>query len=319
MADQESELTPGLIVPGFHDLWEQIAAVKAKFPHIKINLSVGGYKAEFTDTADSPERRGAFIANVCDWLEKYDLDGVDIDWEYPVGPDWGQDIKSKSADRRNYIALLTEIRTALDVLGQKTGKRYGLSSAVPASGWFVEKNSVVAASKIVDALKLMAYDYYGGWSKNTGHHANLYRNTADPEWGGWSTNQAVNAYVNAGVAPEKIILGVPFYGRAWSGVPDNGTHGLYQPYEKTIYNDGLGWDKIQELLKEGSGFTRYWDDVAKAPFLYNGDIFITYSDEEAINLLNEYVKNRKLGGVFTWEYAFDVEADLLKILAEGAQ
>jgi chitinase len=188
-------------------LWQEVAAVKKKFPHLKVNLSVGGWGAEFSDTAFDPHIRAKFVANVCDWLKKYDLDGVDIDWEYPVGPEWGQEIKARPEDRGNFIALLSVLRAALNAQGTREGKRYSLSACIPASPWYVQQNDVLAAVSIVDNLKLMAYDYYGGWSATTGHLANLRNNPADPEWGGWSTEQAVDVYLGAGVPPEKIVLG----------------------------------------------------------------------------------------------------------------
>ena len=317
MEDQESEITPGHIVSGFKNLWQEVDALKKKFPHLKINLSVGGWGAEFSDTAYYPETRTKFIANVIDWLEKYKLDGVDIDWEYPVGPEWGMEIKTRPEDRENYISLLSELRTALNSLGTRTGKYYKLSTAVPASGWFVERNDVIAAAKIVDALKLMSYDYYGSWSETTGHHANLRQNPDDPAWGGWSTAQAVDKYLEAGVPADKLVLGLAFYGRAWKGVPAGGTNGLFQKFEGVPNPDSISWGEIENLLQPGSGYTRYWDNVAKSPFLYNSDTFISYTDPEAIKLIIAYVKEKKLGGVMYWEYAWDMEAKLLKVVNEN--
>jgi chitinase len=318
MEDIPSKLTPGATLPGFKDLWEQVAALKEKYPHIKVNLSVGGYGAEFSDTADDPELRGKLIANICDWLEKYNLDGIDIDWEYPVGPDWGADIKVRPGDRGNFITLLTEIRTAIDSLGEKTGKYYPLSIAVPVGPWYVEKNRIKDAAQIVDTVKLMAYDYSGAWSPTTGHHANLY-GKSDPR-DQLSTKRAVDMYIAKGIPANKISVGIGFYGHVWEGVPPgkNGD-GLYQKPGKTSPLDGLGWDKTKELLKPDSGYTRYWDDVAKAPYLYNGDTFITYTDQEAIGFIADYVKEQGLGGVFVWEYAHDMDAELLKPLAEKSQ
>jgi len=307
--------------PRFTGIWNEVAAIKKKYPKLRVNISIGGWGAEgFSDMADDPGKRAAFTANVCEWLEKYNLDGVDIDWEYPVGPEWGQEIKSRPADRANYISLLQNLRNALDILGKKTGKRYVLSTAVPASSWFTSANNVVAVSKIVDSLKLMAYDYYGGWSSTTGHHSNLYNNPQDPLWGGWSTDQALNAYLAAGVPPEKIMLGIAFYGRAFQGVESGSGNGLFQPFKSPAFEDGsVDWAQIKKFLKKDSGYTRYWDDVAKAPYLYNGDIWITYTDEEQIKLLLDYAKEKKLGGVFNWEYGHDMDAELLKVLSEGAK
>jgi chitinase len=310
--------------PEFSNIWEEVAAVKKAYPHLRVNVSVGGYGAEgFSDMADTPAKRAAFVANVIAWLKDYNLDGIDIDWEYPVGPEWGQEIKSRPADRQNYVTLLQDLRTALDTLGAETGKRYGLSTAVPASPWFPKVNDVVAVSKIVDGLKLMAYDYYGGWSKQTGHQANLSNNPGDPDWGGWSTEQAIQAYLDAWVPAEKIMLGLGFYGKAWSGVetgPYEDTPGLFQPYKGLPFEQGtISYGQIKELLKPGSGYTRYWDDLAQSPYLYNGDIWISYTDEEAIAVIAKYAKEQGMGGVFYWEYGHDIDADLLKALAENAQ
>ena len=312
----------------FGNIWNEAAALKEKYPHLKITISVGGYGADgFSDMAYDPKLRAAFTANVCKWLEDYNLDGMDVDWEYPVGPSWGSVIKTRPDDRQNYIALLRELRDAMDKLGTKTGKRYSLSTAVPASGWFTKANDVKAAAQIVDSLKLMAYDYYGEWSDTTGHHANLNNNPSEPAWGGWSTRQALEEYLSAGVPPEKIALGIGFYGRAWQGVgrgSNANTPGLYQPYKSIPksppFNNGtIDWTEIKEFLKPGSGYKRYWDDIGKAPYIYNGDIWISYTDAEQIKILTDFVKEKKLGGVFVWEYGHDMNADLMRVLAENSQ
>jgi len=321
-----SELKPVSNNPMFGNLWDEVNALKKKYPHLKINISVGGYGADgFSDMANDPKLRAAFAANICKWLEDYNLDGMDVDWEYPVGPEWGQEIKSRPADKQNYISLLQDLRNAMDNLGSKTGKRYGLSTAVPASGWFPKAIDVKAAARIVDTLKLMAYDYYGGWSDTTGHHTNLSNNPRDPAWGGWSTRQALAEYLGAGVPPEKIALGIGFYGRAWQGVEhgnNEDTPGLFQPYKSlprtAPFDQGtIDWTDIKEFLKPGSGYKRYWDDIAKAPYLYNGDIWISYTDAEQIKLLADFAKEKKLAGVFVWEYCHDMNAELFKILAES--
>jgi chitinase len=144
-------------------------------------------------------------------------------------------------------------------------------------------------------------------------------------WGGWSTDQALRLYLAARVPPEKIILGVGFYGRAFQGVGGGSSNdGLYQRYKSLPntppYDEGtISYVELEKLLRPGSGFTRYWDDRAKSPYLYNGDMWITYTDEQQIKLLTAYVKEKGLGGVFTWEYAHDMNGTLLKVLAENSQ
>lgn len=304
----------------FKGLWKEIARVQKQFPKMRIHVSIGGWGADqFSSVAASPLKRATFIKEAISLVKSKKLDGIDIDWEYPVGPDWGEEIPHSPEDGDNFILLLSELRSELTELGKKTGKQYLISIAAPGSTWYVQKIDVVKIASLVDSIKLMTYDYYGGWSGTTGHHANLFNNPADPAWGGWSTAQTVDTYLAAGVPASKLVVGVAFYGRAWKGVADADVHGLYQKFTESAYPDGLSWPDLKKFIAAGSGYTRYWDDVAKAPYLYNGDTFITYTDVQEIAEIGSYAKQKGLGGVMTWEYGHDVDAELLKPLFDSVQ
>lgn len=320
LIDQVGEVDPSLTVPAFTNLFDELATVQARYPHLKLNLSVGGWGADgFSDLALTAENRAKFIADAQDWIRKHNLDGLDIDWEYPVGPPWGGSaIVTRPEDAQNYLLLLQELRVALDQLSQELNRPLTLTVAVPASGWFPQAIDVVAVQEQVDYLKLMSYDFYGSWSGTTGHAANLYNNPADPEWGGWSTDQAVNLFIDAGIKPEKLLMGVPFYARAWRGVGSE-NNGLFQPYSSSVYEHGLSFVQITETILTDPSYTRYWDDVAKAPYLYNGDIFITYEDEESLAHKVNYINEKGLGGIMIWEYAHDLQGKLLNSLNESIQ
>jgi Chitinase len=294
----------------FPGMWKEVQKVQKKYPHLKINVSIGGWGADqFSPVAADPAKRAVFVQSIMDMVKAHNLDGIDIDWEYPVGPDWGEDIPHSPDDGKNFVTMLSEIRAGFNKLDPN--KKYKISIAAPGSSWYTQKLDVKALAAVVDTFKLMTYDYYGPWSSTTGHHANLYNNPSDPAWGGWSTAQTVDAFLAAGVPASQLVIGVAFYGRAWKGVPDAGVHGLFQKYKENAFPDGLSWPDLKKLLDPGSGYTRYWDDVAKAPFLYNGDVFITYTDQQEIAEIGAYVKQKGLGGVMTWEYGHDVNAELL--------
>ncbi|GMO47298.1 MAG: hypothetical protein Ta2G_02690 [Termitinemataceae bacterium] len=314
----------------FPSLWAEVSKLQKKFPKLKIHLSVGGWEADgFSAMSADEEKKAKFIAALMAIVKERKLDGVDIDWEYPVGPSWGGlPIDTDPGDRENYVALLRDTRAALDKLGGETKKRYSLSSAIPASGWFAESNDLVAAAAYLDTYKLMAYDYFGGWTATTGHHANIYNSPQDTtQWPG-STDVYLQSYFNAGLDPSKIMLGVGTYGRAWKGVVDGGTHGLYQAHQGAVFNDSnpdrgtISWSNgspaLKELLADPS-YTRYYDDVAKQPYLYNGDIFVTYTDEQQIKDLCAYAKEKGLAGIFYWEYGHDNNGELLKFMAENSK
>ena len=304
----------------FKNFWDEFDAIRARTPDLKMHLSVGGWGADgFSQMSADPEKRAKFIKAVVDVARKRSLDGIDIDWEYPIGPDSGLEIATSPEDGEHYIALLTELRSAFNQLEKETGRYCSLSTAVPANPWYVKKLDAAKVASCVDSIKLMSYDYFGIWTKFTGHHAGLYINPENKDPDNWSTDQAVKMFLNAGVPSEKIIVGVAFYGRAWKGVKDGGTHGFGQPFTEPAYLDGISWPDIQELLKNDSGFTRYWDDVAKSPYLYNGDLFITYADEEAVDAVAKYTKENNLGGVMVWEYGHDTQCNLFSILKNNFQ
>jgi chitinase len=303
-------------------LWTEIRALKTEYPHLRINLSIGGWGADhFSDMADSPSLRADFVTNVMKYLKDNNLDGMDIDWEYPVGPPWGQEIKSNPRDKENWVTLLKELRQALDTLGEETGKRYYLSACVPSSPWFTRVNDVVGAAQWVDSLTLMAYDHYGSWSSTTGHHANLYRNPKDPD--GWSSDQAVKDFLASGVPAKKLLLGIATYGMEWTGIAVGNNSDLPGLFVKkgsgnAVSGRDIGYHPSIKNYLKNTEYTRYWDDASKAPFLYNpnasGGHWIGYTDQEQIKFIGAYAKEKGLGGLFYWEYAWDMEGDLLKAM-----
>ena len=301
-------------IAAFSNMWEEVAKLQHKYPHLKINVSIGGWGADgFSQLSRTPESRAKFIGNVIKLIDEYKLAGIDYDWEYPVGPDWLPIAKDPS-DRENYPKLLEETKAALNLYGKKTGKTYQLSVAVPAAAWFLKNIDVVRVAKSVDYMKVMAYDFAGSWSKNTSHHTNLYQNKTDPDGGGWSADQAMNLYLDAGVAPGKLLMGSAFYGRAWQGVAAK-NNGLYNPFKKGAYDDGITWQDIKALKAKGA--TRYWDNVAKAPWLFDGDLMVTYEDQESLKYKAQYIKSKHLGGIMVWEYGHDMDSELPKVINQS--
>ena len=302
----------------FKNFWDEFEAIRKRTPNLHMHLSVGGWGADgFSQMSAEPERRKLFIKYVMEVVRKRNLDGIDIDWEYPIGPDHGLPIKATPEDGEHYLSLLTELREAFNEYEKETGKYITLSSAIPANPWYVKKHNAAKVASCVDSLKLMSYDYFGVWTKYTGHHAGLYLNPSNPDPDNWSTSQAVDMFLEAGVPAEKIILGLAFYGRAWKGVKPGNTNGFGQPFEEPAFPDGISWPDIKELLKPGSGYTRYWDDIAKVPYIYNGDVMVTYVDQDGVQAVCDYIKEKKLGGAMVWEYGHDTECELFSILKKN--
>ncbi|UXY15069.1 glycoside hydrolase family 18 protein [Chitiniphilus purpureus] len=301
----------GVTPPVFKTLWHEVAKLQRKHPHLKINLSVGGWGAEgFSDMAMTAEGRARFIGSLLALVERHQLSGVGIEWQYPVGPDWGLPIKTDPKDRDNYPLLLEETRAALDRLSARTGRKYQLTAAVPSGPWFVQKNDLQRTVKSVDYLTVTAYGAYGSWSATTGHFSNLFQRTDDPAFGGWSADQSMRVYLDAGVAPNKLLMGVPFYGAAWREV-NSAQNGLFQPFAAGAANASPTWDDVKAQFLDEDGFVRHWDDTAKVPWLYNGDVMVSYEDPESLRHKVKYLKEQRLGGLTVWEYAHDLKGELL--------
>ncbi len=308
----------GRMVMGFkHDAenFATLDALKKQNPQLAVLISVGGWlwSGGFSDVALTAESRAVFIESAMDFLNRYHLDGLDIDWEYPGMPGAGH--KFRAEDKQNFTLLLTELRKRFDEETKRTGRRLYLTIAAGASSEFLAHTEMAKVARIVDTVNLMSYDYYEPDSGPiTGHHAPLYSNPADPQK--VSADASVRAFEQAGAPPEKILLGLPFYGHVWGQVEAT-AHGLYQP-GKQIPNAFAPYSAITATML-GHGFTRYWDVTSDAPYLYNADkkIFVSYEDPQSIAVKGSYVLKHKLGGVMFWDYEADSNGALLGAVNEA--
>jgi chitinase len=288
-------------------------------PNLTVLVSVGGWlwSTNFSDMALTAESRHVFEDSVMVFLTQYDLDGLDIDWEYPGMPGAGHPFRPE--DKQNFTALLRELRERFDRVARRSGKRLYLTVAMGASDDVIANTEMRQVQKYVDTVNLMAYDYYEPGSESiTGNHAPLLVDPADPKK--VSADDSVRAYEKVGVPAEKILLGVPFYGHEWGDVPDQ-NHGLFQT-GKPIPGAYAPFNVIETSML-GHGFARYWDEKAQVPYLYSAEkhVFVSYEDPESLKEKCKYIRDHKLGGVMFWEYFGDSDGKLLQTIdtALGAQ
>jgi chitinase len=289
-----------------------LTAMRNSNPDLTVLVSVGGWlwSTNFSDMALTAESRGVFADSVMQFLVRYDLDGLDIDWEYPGMPGAGHPFRAQ--DKQNFTALLKELRERFDAVARRSGRRLYLTVAMGSSDDVIANTEMQKVQKYVDTVNLMAYDYYEPGSESiTGNHSPLFADSADPKKA--SSADSVKAFEKAGVPAEKILLGVPFYGHEWGDVPDQ-NHGLFQT-GKPVPGAYAPFKVIQENML-GHGFTRYWDDEAQVPYLYSAEkrIFVSYEDPESLKQKCKYVREHKLGGVMFWEYFGDADMALLKTI-----
>lgn len=248
--------------------------------------------------------------SVVDFLGRYHLDGLDVDWEYPGVP--GASHAFRSEDKQNFTLLLQELRARFQQAEKEHHKRLYLTIAAGASDEYLAHTEMAKVQQYVDTVNLMAYDLSQAASDSlTGHQAPLFTDPAAPKKG--SADASVHAFQNAGVPAAKIVLGVPFYGRAWAEVPYR-NHGLFQT-GKPPANDFIPYGAVAADLL-GHGFERHWDAAASAPYLYSSEkrMFVSYDDAESLNAKCSYVLRQKLAGVMFWEYSGDPSGELLGVL-----
>jgi len=317
----------------------QLIKLKQQYPQLKTIISVGGWSwsNRFSDVAASAATRQTFAKSAVAFIRHYGMDGVDLDWEYPVaGGLAGNSVRP--ADKQNYTLLLREVRKELDTAGAADGKSYSLTIASGASQTYAANTELGEIVKTVDWINIMTYDFNGGWSAKSAHNAPLYSDPAAvaagiPDANTFNSASAVQTYLNSGVPASKLVLGLPFYGRGWKGCASGPKgDGQYQScngapagtWEAGVFDYG---DLAAKYVNK-NGFVRYWNDTAKVPYLYQASTgtFISYDDEQSFGYKINDIKSLGLGGGMFWELSSDCRVspnyscsgtNLLDVLAAG--
>jgi chitinase len=286
-----------------------LKSLRTRNPRLSVLLSVGGWSGStyFSDVAATDSARKRFSASCLAIVEKYGLDGLDLDWEYPVTGGKATDHKRRS-DKENFVLLLRVVRSHLDAFGPERR----LLLTVASTGYRDHLNDLALKemSEILDWFNLMGYDFNEMQPNRTFHHSGLFAGSENSRLNAEAvkyanSDAAVQRYLDQGVRPEQIVLGVPFYGQIWANVP-NENDGLYQRYKGRPVEDGtVSYREIEEHYLRGDA--RHWDNQVKVPWLYDKktNIMISYEDSESITVKARYVIEKHLGGMMFWDLGQD--------------
>ncbi|MDJ0717271.1 MAG: glycosyl hydrolase family 18 protein [Prochloraceae cyanobacterium] len=298
--------------------FEQLNKVaKAKNPNLKTMISIGGWTLsnKFSDVALTDASREKFASSAVKFMTKYGFDGIDIDWEYPVGGGLPSNTY-RPQDKQNYTLLLKELDKQIQVQEAKDNKDYQLTIASPAGVDKIQNFELDKMSQYVDFFNVMAYDYHGAWENTTNHQAALYANPNDPSPIGqqYNIDNTIKTYLAAGAPADKIVMGAPLYGRTWGNVTPS-KDGLFQAaggagegsWEKGI----MDYKDIYNKLQTDKSYVSYWDDSAMVPYVYNANknFFSTYENTQSLDLKLGYVEQNKLRGMFFWDASGDLGGD----------
>lgn len=273
---------------------KQLVALKVKHPNLKIMVSIGGWGAcsYCSDLFASEQHRNMFAKTTVELFKKYNVDGLDLDWEYPTIEGYPGH-KYMPEDKKNFTALIQALRLEM-------GDKYLLTFAAGGFTKFLEKSvDWKAIMPSLDFVNLMTYDLTNGYSKVTGHHTPLHSYKKQKE----STSNCVKWLLKYKVPSKKLIIGAAFYARVWEYVPDT-ANGLYQTGH---FKRGVPFKNFETYFTEANGFKYYFDKKAQAPYQYSSSqkLFATFDDERSIELKSKYIKKKKLGGMMFWELTED--------------
>ena len=275
--------------------------------HLKLLISVGGWSDSqyFSDAAATAARREAFAASCVDFVVAQGLDGVDLDWEYPVSGGAPGTIH-RPADKQNFTLLLRELRQQLDRQGRRDGKDYSLTIAGAAGSWYLNQIEAVKVADIVDHIFLMGYDLHGPWDTSADFNAPLYTPSGASPQGRSSIADSVRAYLDKGIPGSKIVLGMPLYGYAYQGVSSQ-NNGLYSTYTSA---KSVSYRTLKKNYLSNDAYRRLRHGEAQVPYLYGSRTFISYDDAESLAAKAALARSRDLGGIGFWELSQDDGGEL---------
>jgi chitinase len=274
---------------------KQLYKLKQANRNLKTMLSIGGWtwSVNFPAAAATAAARKTFAQSSVTFLKDWGFDGIDIDWEYPVDDTEGA----------NMILLLQAIRDELDAYAAKfaDGHHFELSIAAPAGQANYKWLKMAELGKVLDHVNLMAYDFAGSWSDFSGHDANIFPNADNSNATPFSTDDAVKAYIAGGVPAEKIVLGMPIYGRSFQQT--DGIGKSYNGIGQGSWEAGI-WD-YKVLPKAGA--TVEYDEVAQGYYSYDPATkeLISFDTPEMIKTKVSYLQGLGLGGSMFWEASAD--------------
>jgi len=307
---------PGL---GYRGNFAQFQLLKQSYPKLRTILSVGGgnMSDKFSPMVATAKTRQVFIDSAVVFIKKYGLDGIDIDWEFPVEGGHADNPHSPQ-DGKNLTLLMQGLRKAFTAAAASDGRSYEVGLTVSPNPGYGKYLETKALGSIVDFFNLMTYDYHGAWDKMSFHLAPLYANPADPGYK-WAAGRKLNVagavqyYLDAGMPAAKINVGIPLYGIAWQVAPKL-KNPLFAPTVEKVTSKDVGvvdYAEVQQMIAKG--IPTDWDEDSRAAYLYdkNTGLFVSYDDGKSVTEKVELVVEKNLGGVFFWELSQDRGADLV--------
>jgi len=328
------------------DLLPQFVSL-AKQNGVSAMVSVGGWAGSqyFSTDVGSEENRTAFVKTITDFVQAYELDGVDFDWEYPGNQGIGCNVVS-SNDTSNFLSFLQALRA------DPVGSNITITASTPLTPW-VGATNVSDFADVLDWINVMNYDVWGSWDTTVGPNAPLNDTCAPAADQSGSAVSAVAKWTEAGMPSHQIVLGVASYGHSFlvestAAFTSDGT--ALAPYPAFNANEqplGDAWDSENStdvcgvtsgpsgvfdfwglidggfLFQNGSvaqGIDYRYDECSQTPYVYNQctGVMVSYDNAESFAAKGSYIASTNLRGFAMWEAGGDYNDILLDSIRKAA-
>jgi chitinase len=281
------------------ELYPRFTNLKSTTSGLKVFISVGGWAAGgaiFSEMVSSLFSRTIFIISATQFMATYGFDGIDIDWEYPAA----SDRDGVAADMANYVTFLKELKAAC-------GSKYGVTVTLPSSYWYLKGFDIVSMSPYVDSFNFMSYDIHGTWDGNSPYT----KSVIQPHTNLTEITEGLDLLWRNNIDPAKVVLGLGFYGRSFTlsdptcttpGCPFSGGG---DQGECTQTSGILSNSEIQDIITKYD-LTPVLDKEAAVKYIvWNTNQWVSYDDEETLELKRTFANNKCLGGRMVWALDLD--------------
>ncbi|WP_433386675.1 glycosyl hydrolase family 18 protein [Micromonospora sp. KLBMP9576] len=302
-ADYEKAYTAADSVDGVADTWDQplrgsfnqLRKLKQMYPNLKVIWSFGGWtwSGGFTQAAQNPAAFAESCHNLVEdprWADVFD--GIDIDWEYPNACGLTCDSSGPNAFKNVAGALRTKFGSSALVTAAIT--------ADGSNGGKIDATDYAGAATHLNWIMPMTYDYFGAFNAQgpTAPHSPLTSYAGIPQQGFWS-DAAIQKLKSKGIPSNKLLLGIGFYGRGWTGVTQAAPGGSATGPAPGTYEQGIEDYKVLKNTCPSTG------TIAGTAYAKCGSNWWSYDTPATINGKMTYAKDQSLGGAFFWELSGD--------------